>query len=108
MSATNPVLVFKGMFTEVRVSLGYDVSNDTFASQIRVGRSQDTGLIADWICSFVTDGSDGELVLTMTPEVSSLITHTQGYMDVKRVTEGRPVPVFETPLVVHFKEHVTA
>lgn len=104
----NPVVVHKGRTVTLRVSLGYDASADVFASQIRTEKHSGSELIAEWDVSFYTDGSDGELVLTLDDSVSGPITKTTGYMDIKRVTGGEPVPVFDDPIEVLFKETITA
>lgn len=102
------VVVHKGGTVIVTVGLGYDVSNDTITSQIRVDKDRTSALIATWDVSFATDGEDGELVLTLDDSVTSAITHAKGYMDMKRVAGGEPIYVFDEPLEVLFKETVTA
>lgn len=102
------IIVHKGRTTIVPVSLGFDVSNDTITSEIREGRNSDSTLIATWIVAFETDGTDGEIVLTLENEVSAEITKATGYMDLKRVTGGEPVSIFDEPLEVLFKDVVTA
>ncbi len=58
------IVVHKGRTTVVSVSVGVDVSQDTITSEIRDGKSQSADLIATWVVSFVTDGTDGALILT--------------------------------------------
>ncbi len=77
------IIVHKGRTVVVPVSLGFDVSQDIITSEIRVGKSQTSDLIATWDVSFVTDGADGELVLTLDNSVTEVITQTTGYMDLK-------------------------
>lgn len=101
------VIVHKGRTVILPVSLGYDISGDTFTSEIRVDQDPASALIATWTTSFATDGIDGELVLTLDNSVTSTITRTRGYMDIKRVSGGEPLPVFDEPLEVLFKEVVT-
>jgi hypothetical protein len=101
------IVVYKGRTVVVPVSLGIDVSTDTFTSQIRRDPSRDSLLVATWTVTFATNGTDGELVLTMDDTITSAITVSSGYMDLKRVTEGEPVPVFESPLAVSFRESIT-
>jgi len=48
------------------------------------------------------------LILTLDNSLVSAITQTMGFMDLKRVTAGEPVPVFNRPLRVRFQEAVTA
>jgi hypothetical protein len=100
--------VHKGRTEVVPVSLGYDVSGDTITSEIRVGQSSSSDLIATWVVSFATDGTDGELILTLDDSVTSAIEESQGFMDIKRVTGGEPVNVFDEPLTVLFVGTVTA
>lgn len=100
--------VYKNRVTKLPVSLGYDVSQDTITSEIRTGKSLDSDLIATWNVSFITDGTDGELLLTIDVSESSAIEEDSGYMDLKRVTEGSPISVFNEPLNVVFQEVVTA
>ncbi len=78
------IIVHKGRTVVVPVSLGFDVSQDIITSEIRVGKSQTSDLIATWDVSFVTDGTDGELVLTLDNSVTEVITQTTGYMDLKQ------------------------
>jgi streptogramin lyase len=56
---------------------------------------------------FVTDGEDGELVLTLDNTITEQITANAGYMDLKRMVSGEPVPVFDKPLEVTFRGTVT-
>ncbi len=101
------IIVHKGRTVVVPVSLGFDVSQDIITSEIRVGKSQTSDLIATWDVSFVTDGTDGELVLTLDNSVTEVITQTTGYMDIKRVTGGEPLSIFDEPLEVLFTDSVT-
>lgn len=101
------VIVSKGRTVILPVSLGYDVSNDAFVSEIRVDKNPESTLIATWTVSFATDGIDGELILTLDNTVTSLIVKSTGYMDIKRVTGGEPVNVFDEPLEVLFKNTIT-
>lgn len=103
-----PIIVHKGRTTRISVGLGFDVSADTFESEIRVDQDPTSTLIATWAISFLTDGIDGELVLTLDDSVSGPITQSKGYMDIKRITGGEPVPAFDKPLEVLFQKTVTA
>lgn len=105
---TQPVIVYKGRTTVLQVSVGYDISEDQITSEIRAGKYPTSTLIATWIVQNRSDGKDGELLLILDDAVSAEITKTKGYMDLKRVTGGEPVPVFDDPLEVLFKEVVTA
>ncbi len=101
------VIVHKGRTTVVSVSVGVDVSQDAITSEIRDGKSQSAELIATWVVSFATDGKDGELILTLDDSPTPEITKRVGYMDLKRITAGEPLPVFDEPLEVIFKESIT-
>lgn len=101
------VVVSKGRSVVVPVSLGFDVSNDTFTSQIRVDKDPESDLIATWDVSFLTDGTDGELLLRMDDSVTKDITKSNGYMDIKRITGGEPIDVFDSPLEVIFRNTIT-
>ena len=105
--ANNQVWIYKGRTNTVQLSLGFDVSNDVFSSQIREDKNRESDLIAAWTCEFETDGTDGELVLTIDDSVSNVLEETRGYMDVKRVSGGQPIQVFDEPLEVLIKDPVT-
>lgn len=105
---SNEVVVYKGRTNVVQVSLGMDVSADTFTSQIRSEADPTAPLLADWVVTFATDGTDGELVLTLDDLITSQITVNSGYMDLKRVSGTEPIPVFDRPLNVTFRNSVTA
>jgi hypothetical protein len=104
---SNQVIVHKSRTNTLLVDLGIDVSDDTITSQIRSEPNSDSPLLATWVVAFVTDGTDGELVFTLDDTFTSQITANSGYMDVKRVTGGEPVPVFDKPLEVVFRGTVT-
>lgn len=104
---TTEIIVHKGRTVTVPVQLSYDVSNDTITSEIRTGRSTSTPLIAAWTVTNKTDGTDGAIILTLDDSETVNIGHKIGYMDLKRVTGGEPVNVFDTPIPVRFKDVVT-
>lgn len=101
------ITVYKGRTNIVPVSVGYDASSDQFTSQIRVDKNPESDLIAEWTVSFATDGTDGELVLTLDNSVTSEIQQAHGYMDIKKVTGGEPFNLFDDVLEVLFKNTVT-
>lgn len=105
---SNEVVVHKGRTNVIRVHMGIDVSADTITSEIRSDPDVDSPLLATWIVAFETDGTDGKLILTLDDVVTSGIQANGGYMDLKRVTGGEPVPVFDRPLEVSFRGTVTA
>lgn len=99
------VIVYKGRTTVLPVSLGEDVSLDTFTSEIRTPGGT---LIAEWNVAFDGDGTDGELIFTLDDSVSGPIEYSRGLMDVKRISNGEPLPVFEALIEVEFRDTVTA
>lgn len=103
-----PIVVVKGRDNVLAVGLGEDVSGDTFTSEIRVAEDPESALIAEWVVSFATDGTDGELVLTLSAAASATVQHKTGWMDLKRVSGSRVPPVFEGSLPVVFRSTVTA
>lgn len=105
---SNVVQVHIGRTEYLSVDLGEDVSGDVITSQIRTEPNVYSPLIASWVVVFTTDGTDGELTLSMDEVVTAQITATDGYMDIKRVTGGKAVPVFDKPLKVEFIGSVTA
>lgn len=105
---SNKVIVYKGRTNVLAVSLGINVQADTITSQIRSEPDQGSDLIATWTVTNKTNGSDGEIILTLDDAVTKLITANSGYMDLKRVTGGQPVSIFDQPLEVDFRGTVTA
>lgn len=101
------IVVKRGRVTKIQVSLGYDVSNDTFVSQIRSEDDSESDLLATWDISFLTDGVDGELVFQIDDSDRTLGDKSIGYMDIKRVSGGKPIDVFDEVLEVVFKETIT-
>lgn len=108
MKQIKQIVVHKGRTVIVPVSLGYDVSGDVFESEIREEKNRTSDLIVAWDVSYLTDGSDGELILTLDDAVTSTIEKSKGYMDIKRVSGGEPLPVFNGVIEVLFRETVTA
>lgn len=104
----NPIVVHKHRTVTLPVSLPYDVSQDFISSDIRKGRTHDSELICSWEVTKKTDGSDGELIFTLDDGVTETITDTFGYMDIKRVSNGEPIAVLMSPIVVEFREVVTS
>lgn len=98
------IIVYKDRTNVLPVSLGFDVSGDTITSEIRTPSGT---LIATWVLVYDSDGSDGELILTLDNSVTSGVEYSQGLMDLKRVVNGEPVAVFESAVEVEFRETVT-
>jgi hypothetical protein len=90
------------------MGLGFDVSADILTSQIRAEERSDSDLLATWALSFATDGTDGEIILTLDNSATGNIEAVNGYMDIKRVTAGEPVPVHVGTIPVVFKETITS
>lgn len=103
----NELIVYKNRTNIVPVNLGFDVSADTFTSEIREGKTPTSTLIATWTVSFLTDGTDGALLLTLDDSEADAITQKVGYTDIKRVSGGEPLPVFSAPVKVLFQDTVT-
>lgn len=101
------IIVHKGRSVILPVSVGFDISTDAVTSQIRVSKKHDSELIATWSVEFLTDGTDGELLLKLDNAVTAAIDKSVGYMDIKRITGGEPVNLFDDPLEVVFKDTVT-
>lgn len=104
---SSKIIVHKGRTNVLTISLGINVSADTFKSEIRSEPDVAAPLIATWVVSFKTNGSDGELVLTLDDVHTAQIKANSGYMDLKRTTGSEPVPVFDQPLEVSFRGSVT-
>lgn len=103
---SDKIVVHKGRITTIQLNAGIDVSGDTITSEIRSEPYVDSVLIATWDVAFLTDGSDGKLVLTL-DDSTRAISANSGYMDLKRVSGGDPFPVFDKPLEVVFRGSVT-
>jgi hypothetical protein len=104
---SSEIVVHKGRTNVITIGLGIDVSDDTITSEIRSGPDQSSALIMTWDVEFATDGTDGELVLTIDNTITGDIEASSGYMDLKRVSAGEPIPVFDRPLEVTFQGSVT-
>lgn len=102
-----PVKVYRGRTTKIGVALGIDVSQDEITSQIRTEAKPTSTLLAEWKVDFLTDGEDGRLVLTIDDSDSTLTNHTNGFMDLKRMSGGEPVKVTDDVIPVVFMGSVT-
>lgn len=100
------IVVFKNRRNVLPVSLGYDISGDTFESQIREKALLSSPLVAEWTVTLLTDGTDGELILTLDDSELSDVTVKTGYMDIKRISGGEPFALF-APVKVKFQDTVT-
>lgn len=104
---SNKVIVHKGRTNVLQINMGIDVSASTFTSEIRSGPDAESPLIATWVVAFLTTGIDGKLKLTLDNTITAGISANSGYMDLKRVAGGEPIPVFDRPLEVSFRGTVT-
>lgn len=104
---SNKVIVHKGRTNTLQINLGIDVSADTFTSEIRAEPTVESPLIATWTVVKISGGTTGQLRLTLDDLITGQIKANSGYMDLKRVTAGEPIPVFDRPLEVSFRGTVT-
>jgi len=104
---SNEVIVHKGRTNIVIVDMGMDISTETYTSQIRSTPNQDATLIAEWVVTFETDGTDGKLKLVLDDLATSQIKATSGFMDLKRMISTEPFAAFDKPLEVTFRGTVT-
>lgn len=104
---SSAVVVHKGRTNVLQISLGINVSADTITSQVRTQPDQSSTLIMTWSVVKTTGGADGELTLTVDDSVTAGIKENTGYMDLKRLVGGEPIPVFDQPLEVEFRGSVT-
>lgn len=102
------ITVQKGRTKTLSIGVGFDASQDEFVSEIRAEKNRESEHLATWVVSWLTDGTDGELILTLDDSVTSEITKDSGWMDIKRVSGGEPIAVFDEPFEVIFEEPVTA
>ena len=102
----NKVIIHKGRSCTLPVDLGINVTGDTLTSEIRAEPNVASDLLATWGVT-VDDASTGKLTLFLTAGQTGSVSVSSGYMDIKRVTAGVPVPVFDEPLEVTFRGVVT-
>lgn len=100
------VPVYKGRFTEIFVHLGIDITGHTLVSEIRAKPDPTAELIKAWTIT-VIDAATGEIKMSI-DDTSNTITHTEGFMDMKRVISSVDHPVFDDILFVKFIPAVTA
>jgi hypothetical protein len=106
VTLSTKVIVHKGRTNTLVVNLGMNVTGNTFTSEIRSEPTVDSPLIATWTV-VVTDAAIGKLTLTLDNTITQAIAPSTGYMDLKRVSGGEPLPVFDRPLEVSFRGTVT-
>jgi hypothetical protein len=103
---SNAVIVHKGRTNTLPVATGIDLTGSVVTSEIRSEPSRTSLLLATWTVT-VTDAVAGELMLRLDNSDTSDLSATTGYMDLKRVVGGEPLPIFDKPLEVEFRESVT-
>lgn len=101
------IVVYKNRTNVLPISLGIDVSTDVITSQIRTQPEVTSPLIVEWDVDFLTDGTDGELVLTIDQTAAAQIVASSGFMDLKRVSGSTVPPLFDRALEVVFRGAVT-
>lgn len=101
---SDPVRVYKDRTTRITANLGMNVSDDAITSQIRTKSGE---LIVAWTIVFDSDGTDGELILTIDNALTTDITAEEGEMDFKRMSGGEPLPIIAKPIEVQFVKAVT-
>lgn len=106
--AYQPIKIYVGRTNVIAVKFDGDISGETMVSEIRKGRSINSELIATFVPSLQTDGTDGILLLTLDDSVTATIEHTSGWMDVKKILGGEPRNAFDGSIPVVFEGVVTA
>jgi hypothetical protein len=102
------ITVYKGRTKVLPVTLGKDVSKAKFKADIRVSQDPSSALVSTWSVLFATDGTDGELLLTLDRSVTMEIDRVRGYMFLRKLTDREPIHVFEPPLEVRFVSTIAA
>ena len=104
---SNELPVHKDRTNIVTVDLGFDITGDVITSQIRSEPDVAAPLLATWTVE-VTDATKGLLKLTLDDVLAAQIKATSGFMDIKRMSNGEPLAVFDRPIEVTFVGSVTA
>lgn len=104
---SNEVIVHKNRTNYVTLDVGYDASGDVLTSEIRSEPYVESVLLATWIITPITDGSDGQYLLTLDNVAAAQVKATSGFMDVKRMSGSEPLPLWDQPLEVTFRGTVT-
>lgn len=103
-----PIYIRVGRHNTVAVRFDGDISTEVLTSEIRKEKSKTSELIATFTPSFATDGTDGILLLTLDQTASDGITFTNGWMDIKKIEDGKSTSAFQHPVPVIFEGVVTA
>jgi len=101
------VIIHKGRTCSFLVNLGMDITGETFTSEIRSEPDQDSALLGEFDIT-IDDATLGLMTLTIDDLYTGQIEVDSGYMDLKRVSAGEPLPVFDRPLEVEIRGTVTA
>jgi hypothetical protein len=101
------VIVHRNRTNVISVELGIDITGDTITSEIRVHPEHTSVLLATWVVA-VVNAVTGNITLTLDDLITGQIEVDKGYMDIKRVSGGEPVPLFDRPVEVEFRGTVTA
>lgn len=99
------LVVHKGRANVVAVNLGFSVTGETLTSEIRERADQDSPLIATWVITVVNAGL-GTLSLFLDDSANE-IEQSNGFMDIKRLSGGQPLAIFDEPLAVELRGTVT-
>lgn len=103
---SNEIVIHKNRTNVITVNLGVNVTGDTLTSEIRTQPEVDAPLVATFVVAVIT-AATGELTLTLDDTAAASVTVDFGYMDIKRVSGGEPLAVFDRPLEVKFRGVVT-
>lgn len=104
---SNELVIHLDRTNIISVNLGMDITGETITSEIRTQPDTDATLVATFAVA-VVNATEGELTLTLDNSAAASVTVKSGYMDLKRVSGGEPLPVFDRPLEVRFQGSVTA
>lgn len=102
------ITVVKNRSITFEFTLGHQIGTDVYTSEIRVGQSVNTPLIATWNVSVKPGGLNRTLIFSMDNSVTAPIVQSHGWMDLKRVSGGEPLPVLDYAIPVLFKDAITA
>lgn len=105
--SSNKIKVDKNRTNKLSIDLGFDITGDTITSEIRAEQDPESLLLGTWTVA-VIDAATGQLELTMDNTVTADIAVDSGWMDIKRLSGGEPLSVFDRPLEVAFQGTVTA
>lgn len=110
--ADGTLIVHKNRTNVYRVELPYPAPDDIFESEIREDRDQDSELVATFDVEFIEPGDVDEeintiLKLTLDDSEVAGVTIEKAFFDIKRTSNGEPLPVFDAPVRVRFRDTVT-